>query len=160
MASCYLPIIMHLEGEHESKRAALKVLDIALVKDDLVLLKDLVRFLDLSPASASTSSVGSFSFFLYSGLCARNSHVLFMLFMLFFYFLFRVLFSCFFTCFTESLIWEGWRRVLPTRSFVIATCAKATAITIFEAVCEIWRDRWAATEDVALQREEQRCICA
>lgn len=48
---------MFLEGESESKRAALKVLEVALAQDDLNLLRDLVRFLDLNPATAGTSEV-------------------------------------------------------------------------------------------------------
>lgn len=50
---------MQVEGENESRRAALKVLDVALGCDDLGLLKDLVRFLDLNPANVYTSGVSS-----------------------------------------------------------------------------------------------------
>ena len=50
-------MILNINGEQESRRAALKILDIALSLDDLVLLKDLVRFLDLNPSNNQVANV-------------------------------------------------------------------------------------------------------
>jgi hypothetical protein len=46
VASSYLRVIQYTDGESESRRAALQCLDLCLKLDDLVLLRDLMRFLE------------------------------------------------------------------------------------------------------------------